>query len=261
MSVVRCLFRDKSVPKSYWYMAVFIAVYLINRTPGLESRSYEASTPVTSSVHPIPILDEVKNEVVPPSHSPLSTPFSPIVGGSLTVGDFLISEKVHSYLLQDTGMLGCKPTSTPMDPNVKLTSESGELLEDPVFNLGLGRYVIPVDMNYSFAILFPNLLCSGLLDRTLPRPNIVDVERSTADKSELASSQLTKTGGRRQDKNSGVLAAKLFDDKIPLKKKQFEENTSRADKWFIEQYQLGIDYTRTTLCHLRTIGHVFWVEV
>ncbi|XP_028091210.1 sterol 3-beta-glucosyltransferase UGT80A2-like isoform X1 [Camellia sinensis] len=60
---------------------------------------------------------------------------------------------------------------------------------------------------------------TGLLDRSLPRPNIVDVERSTADKSELASSQLTKTGGRRQDKNSGVLAAKLFDDKIPLKKK------------------------------------------
>lgn len=28
-------------------------------------------------------------------------------------------------------MLGCKLASTPIDPNVKLTSESGELLDDP----------------------------------------------------------------------------------------------------------------------------------
>mgnify|MGYP003703474325 CR=1 FL=1 len=28
-------------------------------------------------------------------------------------------------------MMGCKPTSTPMDPNLKLSAESGELLFDP----------------------------------------------------------------------------------------------------------------------------------
>ena len=31
-------------------------------------------------------------------------------------------------LLRDTGMMGCRPTSTPMDPNFKLSSKSGELL-------------------------------------------------------------------------------------------------------------------------------------
>lgn len=33
MSVVRCLLCGMHVPKSYWHMAVLIAVYLINRTP------------------------------------------------------------------------------------------------------------------------------------------------------------------------------------------------------------------------------------
>lgn len=33
-------------------------------------------------------------------------------------------------LLQDIGMLASKPTSTSMDPNLKLTAESGELLID-----------------------------------------------------------------------------------------------------------------------------------
>ena len=31
-------------------------------------------------------------------------------------------------LLYDTGMMGCRPASTPMDPNLKLSSVSGELL-------------------------------------------------------------------------------------------------------------------------------------
>ena len=34
-------------------------------------------------------------------------------------------------LLQDTGMLGCQPASTPMVPNLKLSTESGELLSNP----------------------------------------------------------------------------------------------------------------------------------
>ena len=32
MSIVRCLLSGMHVPKSYWHMAVLIAVYLINRT-------------------------------------------------------------------------------------------------------------------------------------------------------------------------------------------------------------------------------------
>ena len=34
-------------------------------------------------------------------------------------------------LLSDTGMMGCRPASTPMDPNIKISTESGELLSDP----------------------------------------------------------------------------------------------------------------------------------
>ena len=33
MSIVRCLLCGMHVPKSYWHMVVFIAVYLMNRTP------------------------------------------------------------------------------------------------------------------------------------------------------------------------------------------------------------------------------------
>ena len=37
-------------------------------------------------------------------------------------------------ILEETGMLDCKPVDTPMDPNVKLVPGQGEPLRD------LGRY-------------------------------------------------------------------------------------------------------------------------
>ena len=37
-------------------------------------------------------------------------------------------------ILEEIGMLDCKPVDTPMDPNVKLVSGHGEPLRDP------GRY-------------------------------------------------------------------------------------------------------------------------
>ena len=37
-------------------------------------------------------------------------------------------------ILEETGMLECKPVDTPMDPNVKLVPGQGEPLRDP------GRY-------------------------------------------------------------------------------------------------------------------------
>ncbi|GFZ15830.1 hypothetical protein Acr_25g0002390 [Actinidia rufa] len=43
-----------------------------------------------------------------------------------------LSQRKYSLdLLQDTGMLGCTPASTPMVPNLKISAESGELLPDP----------------------------------------------------------------------------------------------------------------------------------
>uniref|UniRef100_A0A2N9EV06 Reverse transcriptase Ty1/copia-type domain-containing protein n=1 Tax=Fagus sylvatica TaxID=28930 RepID=A0A2N9EV06_FAGSY len=40
-------------------------------------------------------------------------------------GISLSQRKYTLDLLQDTGMLGCRPASTPMDPNLKLSTESG----------------------------------------------------------------------------------------------------------------------------------------
>ena len=34
-------------------------------------------------------------------------------------------------LLSDTGHLGCKPATIPMDPNLKLSQDDGDLIEDP----------------------------------------------------------------------------------------------------------------------------------
>ncbi|XP_057470981.1 sterol 3-beta-glucosyltransferase UGT80A2-like isoform X1 [Actinidia eriantha] len=60
---------------------------------------------------------------------------------------------------------------------------------------------------------------TGIIDRSLPRQNIVDVERLTADKSESASSQLTKTRGHGRN-NFGILASKILDERVPTRKKR-----------------------------------------
>ena len=46
-------------------------------------------------------------------------------------GISLSQRKYVLDLLHDTGMMGCCPAFTPMDPNLKLSPESGELLSDP----------------------------------------------------------------------------------------------------------------------------------
>ncbi|XP_059627363.1 uncharacterized mitochondrial protein AtMg00810-like [Cornus florida] len=57
-------------------------------------------------------------------------------------GISLFQRKYVLDLLQDTGMLGCRPASTPMEPNLKLSVESGELLSDPsVYQHLVGRLI------------------------------------------------------------------------------------------------------------------------
>ena len=47
----------------------------------------------------------------------------------------VLSQKKYVLdILEETGMLNCKPVDTPMDPNVKLVPRQGEPLGDP------GRY-------------------------------------------------------------------------------------------------------------------------
>uniref|UniRef100_A0A2N9ED05 Integrase catalytic domain-containing protein n=1 Tax=Fagus sylvatica TaxID=28930 RepID=A0A2N9ED05_FAGSY len=57
-------------------------------------------------------------------------------------GISLSQRKYTLDLLQDTGMLGCRPASTPMDPNLKLSVESGELLSNPsMYQRLVGRLI------------------------------------------------------------------------------------------------------------------------
>ena len=52
----------------------------------------------------------------------------------------LTQRKYALSLLEDTGFLGCKPSSLPMDPNLKLNMLSGDLLPDPsMYRHLLGR--------------------------------------------------------------------------------------------------------------------------
>jgi len=46
-------------------------------------------------------------------------------------GIVLTQRKYALSLLEDIGFLGCKPSSLPMDPNLKLNMLSGDLLPDP----------------------------------------------------------------------------------------------------------------------------------
>uniref|UniRef100_A0A2N9I5S8 Uncharacterized protein n=1 Tax=Fagus sylvatica TaxID=28930 RepID=A0A2N9I5S8_FAGSY len=57
-------------------------------------------------------------------------------------GISLSQRKYTLDLLQDTGMLGCRPASTPMDPNLKLSTESGDLLLNPsMYQRLVGRLI------------------------------------------------------------------------------------------------------------------------
>uniref|UniRef100_A0A2N9J940 Integrase catalytic domain-containing protein n=1 Tax=Fagus sylvatica TaxID=28930 RepID=A0A2N9J940_FAGSY len=57
-------------------------------------------------------------------------------------GISLSQRKYTLDLLQETGMLGCRPASTPMDPNLKLSVESGELISNPsMYQRLVGRLI------------------------------------------------------------------------------------------------------------------------
>lgn len=66
-------------------------------------------------------------------------------------GITLCQRKYGLEVLNDTGLLGCKPTRTPMEQNLKLSEYEGEILHDP------GSY---------------RRLIGRLLYLTITRPNI-----------------------------------------------------------------------------------------
>lgn len=54
----------------------------------------------------------------------------------------LCQRKYVLDLLQDTGFLGAKPYSTPMDPNVKLNEKCGTMMDDPfIYRRLIGRLI------------------------------------------------------------------------------------------------------------------------
>ena len=48
-----------------------------------------------------------------------------------TAGISICQRKFALELLSKSGYLGCKPATTPMDPNLKLSHKDGDLINDP----------------------------------------------------------------------------------------------------------------------------------
>lgn len=69
-------------------------------------------------------------------------------------GVVLSQRKYVLDLLSDTGMLGCKPASSPMIPNLKLTAEGKELRDPTVYQRLVGRliYLANTRPDISFAV-------------------------------------------------------------------------------------------------------------
>ncbi|GFY96380.1 hypothetical protein Acr_11g0006860 [Actinidia rufa] len=91
----------------------------------------------------LPILEPLPptpNDSLPPinSQDPSPSAHAPLPASSLKSGDDASGivqvkcglRKVFDIKDLDTGMLGCRPASTPMVPNLKISAESGELLPD-----------------------------------------------------------------------------------------------------------------------------------
>ena len=70
-------------------------------------------------------------------------------------GVFVCQRHYALQLLTNTGLLGCKPVKTPMEPNLKLSKEEGELLTDPMIYrhlIGKLLYVTITRPDLSFVV-------------------------------------------------------------------------------------------------------------
>ena len=71
-------------------------------------------------------------------------------------------------ILEETGLLGSKPVETPMDPNVKLYEDQGELLSNPEryrHLVGKLNYLTITHLDISFAV---SVLSQFMKDPRLP---------------------------------------------------------------------------------------------
>ena len=76
-------------------------------------------------------------------------------------------------ILEETGLLGSKPVETPMDPNVKLYDDQGELLSNPERYrrlVGKLNYLIITRSDISFTV---SVLSQFMKDPRLPHWEVV----------------------------------------------------------------------------------------
>jgi hypothetical protein len=74
----------------------------------------------------------------------------------------LFQRKYPLDLLKDSMLLGSKPTSTPTDPNQKLTNNHGELLDDP----GSYRRLV-LKLNYLTITLQPDIFFCSMCSKSI----------------------------------------------------------------------------------------------
>ena len=90
-----------------------------------------------------------------------------------TAGISICQRKYALELLFETSYLGCKPATIPMDPNLKLSQENGDLVDNPTaYQCLIGKllYLTITRLDLSYSV---NCLRQFLANRRLPRLHVV----------------------------------------------------------------------------------------